>query len=67
MKGSYNARTPRASAQDDVVARLAAAGLSYKAIWLAIGLMKSGRSDLIEKVIAGRLPLTEAMKLARQL
>ena len=59
--------TPRASARASaVIDRLIGAGIPWKSVELAVSLVRTGRVDLVQAVIDGKLELSHALAVARR-
>lgn len=59
-------RRRSASALDRTVERLIAAGISWRSVEAALALVRSGRADLLEKVLNGELQPERAWRIAQQ-
>lgn len=58
--------TPTHHSQSAVIERLVASGVRAQAAAAAISLLRTGEISLIEDVLAGRLSVERALKIARQ-
>ena len=58
--------SPDRNSQVAIVERLTNAGIRAGVVRQAIALLRTGQADLIEDVIAGRLPVERACRIARQ-
>jgi hypothetical protein len=58
-------RYPTKRAKTEIVDRLAGAGVPETEIHAAIALARTGRSDLLARVIAGEIDIARARRLAR--
>jgi hypothetical protein len=62
----YSRSHPHPASLNAIVERLVGAGIRAEAIAEAINLLRTGRADLIDDVIAGRLEVSRALKIARR-
>jgi hypothetical protein len=58
--------TPTHHSQFAVIERLVASGVRAQAAAAAISLLRTGETSLIKDVLAGRLTVERALKIARQ-
>jgi hypothetical protein len=65
MRITYSTTKQKSPAEAEVVDRLVGTGIPENAVDMAVALMRSGRSDLLARVIAGELGLARALHIAR--